>query len=150
MCPRSVSSVATRFYVYYDGACSACVEQADQLRKADRRHQKLSFIDCAGDDFHDEAAERDGLTQAALLRTIHVRSSDGTWFRGAEAIAEIYESQEMKRTARFWKSPVAHLAYQSLIFVRPLLTRVGGGKLASRLVRRQAERLNRDQSESSD
>ena len=110
----------TRFHVYFDGHCSACVEQVDKLRAADRRRKRLAFIDCAGDDFHDEAAQQAGMTQALLLRAIHVRSSDGTWYRGAEAIAQIYESQDMKRAARFWKSPVAHIAYRALVIVRPV------------------------------
>ncbi len=131
-----------RFSVYYDGKCPVCVIQAEKLKATDRRFGRLTFVDCAADNFSDESAKADGKTQSALLRAIHVRRSDGAWFRGAEAIAQICLAQERKRTARLWRSPAAVLVYRCLVFLRPGLSRLGASRLARQMVRRQARRIN--------
>lgn len=130
-----------RLVVYFDGKCSACADQAEAFKASDRRRKRLTFVDCAAKNFEDLAAREAGLTQADLRQTLHVRTRDGQWFRGAKAITAIYQALDMSRAASFWRSPAANVAYQTLVISRPVLSRLGAGRLIKRLMRVQARRM---------
>jgi predicted DCC family thiol-disulfide oxidoreductase YuxK len=99
--------------VYYDKSCPLCATEMHALQGLDWRG-RLQFVDCSPGTFEDRRAEAEGVTRADMMRRMHVRDPEGKWLTGMDAFEAVYAAAGLKRTARFWGSPL----------LRPLLARI--------------------------
>ncbi|MFK8017308.1 MAG: thiol-disulfide oxidoreductase DCC family protein [Gammaproteobacteria bacterium] len=88
--------------VYYDRSCPLCVAELEALQLTD---YGFELKDCSATDFHDEPATSCGITQAAMLESIHLRDEDGQWFKGVDAFEIIYRRTGNTTVANWLAKP---------------------------------------------
>lgn len=66
--------------LYYDGRCSLCTREIARLERL--RDESLALCDIHSLDAPADAGAPD---RDALLRTLHLRTGDGRWLKGADA-----------------------------------------------------------------
>lgn len=105
--------------VLYDGQCPVCQRTVRYFRRRDR-HDRLNFIDITGDAFN---ADDYGLTQAAVMASVHAVSADGRAARGMDAMRIM-----MRAVGRGWLAaptgwpilrPIFDWLYRSFARLRP-------------------------------
>jgi predicted DCC family thiol-disulfide oxidoreductase YuxK len=72
--------------MFYDGECPLCAREVRMLRRFDRA-SRIVFTDIAAPTFEPGAL---GLTQAALMASIHGRLPDGRLIEGVEVFRRAY------------------------------------------------------------
>lgn len=85
--------------LYYDGRCSLCADEIEQLRR--ERGAALALVDIHAADSEPDLPERD-----TLLRTLHLRRRDGSWLRGADANVAAWEGTPRWRWLRPLRWPL--------------------------------------------
>jgi predicted DCC family thiol-disulfide oxidoreductase YuxK len=138
--------------VYYDGACRLCSAEIRQIAALDRAGD-LFFVDCAAAGFDTQSARpelagrslhNEGITQEALLSSMHVHDVLGGWHRGVDAIALLYGSVGALGLARLWahpwSKPVMRRVYPWVVRNRMTLSALGLHRVLPRVVRLFAPR----------
>jgi predicted DCC family thiol-disulfide oxidoreductase YuxK len=74
--------------IFYDGECPLCAREVNMLRRLDRR-ARILLTDIAAPGFDASAL---GLTQAALMASIHGRLPDGRVIEGVEVFRRAYQA----------------------------------------------------------
>jgi predicted DCC family thiol-disulfide oxidoreductase YuxK len=74
--------------IFYDGECPLCAREVNMLRRLDRR-TRILLTDIAAPGFDASAL---GLTQAALMDSIHGRLPDGRLIEGVEVFRRAYQA----------------------------------------------------------
>jgi predicted DCC family thiol-disulfide oxidoreductase YuxK len=74
--------------IFYDGQCPLCTREVNMLRRLDRR-ARILLTDIAAPGFDAGAL---GLTQAALMASIHGRLPDGRVIEGVEVFRRAYQA----------------------------------------------------------
>jgi predicted DCC family thiol-disulfide oxidoreductase YuxK len=74
--------------VFYDGECPLCAREVAMLRRFDGKAHVL-FTDISSHDFDAEAL---GLSQTALMDSIHGRLPDGRLIEGVEVFRRAYQA----------------------------------------------------------
>jgi predicted DCC family thiol-disulfide oxidoreductase YuxK len=74
--------------IFYDGECPLCAREVNMLRRLDRR-TRILLTDIAAPGFDASAL---GLTQAALMDSIHGRLPDGRVIEGVEVFRRAYQA----------------------------------------------------------
>jgi len=88
--------------VYYDRSCPLCTAELDALQLTD---YGFDLKDCSAAEFHDETATTCGITQAAMLESIHLRDEHGQWFKGVDAFEIIYRRTGNTTVANWLAKP---------------------------------------------
>ena len=91
--------------VFYDGSCGLCSAEIAQLRELDA-DAEMHFIDCSVAGFDDGPWRAEGVTQADMLREMHVRDVLGDWHRGVDAFGVLYSCVGAPALARLWAHPL--------------------------------------------
>lgn len=101
-------SVKQRPRLYYDSACPVCRREIALVRRLSRQ---LDYVDVHA------LSDRDlpeGLTRDAMLRDLHLRDGDGTWFVGLSANTRLWQYTPL---APLWRT-------LTLPLVRPIAERL--------------------------
>jgi predicted DCC family thiol-disulfide oxidoreductase YuxK len=140
------ATVTDRAYplrVYYDRSCPVCRAEIHALKAEDHR-ERLQLVDCSAEGFTDDIASRDGKSQQAMMKAIHVVDAQGRWHTAADAFAAIYAAAGIERMARFWAAPslrpLLDRIYPLMAYCRPVLSVLGLHRLIGWFTRRAARR----------
>jgi predicted DCC family thiol-disulfide oxidoreductase YuxK len=77
--------------VFFDGECSDCRREIGWLQGKNRAEQS-KFIDIAARDFRSNSCKK---SLEELMSELHVPEFLGTWFRGVDALRQLYSSLGM-------------------------------------------------------
>jgi predicted DCC family thiol-disulfide oxidoreductase YuxK len=62
--------------VFFDASCGLCNGEMQMIKLHDTK-QRLFLIDCSAGDFEDAPYLAEGVSQAAMMKCLHVRNGDG-------------------------------------------------------------------------
>jgi predicted DCC family thiol-disulfide oxidoreductase YuxK len=124
MNPLEKKSTTPLLTIYYDGACQVCSREIAFYQKA-KGHEFLRFVDICRTGFD---AIREGLDPVEVHRSFHVRTADGTLYRGVPAFMAIWNSLPGFRWLVTMTKipgivPLMNLGYWGFSKIRPYLPR---------------------------
>lgn len=90
--------------LYYDGLCTLCAAEIEELRQT--RGDALALVDIHSLSATDEAADVDSRDSDTLLRVLHLKRSDGQWLTGADANVAAWEGTRRGRLLAVLRWPL--------------------------------------------
>lgn len=110
--------------VYYDASCRLCSAEIEAMKSRDAG-DRLRLADCSAEAF----VAPEGVSREELMSRIHARDANGTWLRGIDVFAEVYEAAGFRRLARIYRSralrPLLDRAYPWIADNRQALSKLG-------------------------
>lgn len=125
--------------IFYDASCAVCAQEMQIFKRCDQ-YDQLRLIDCSTPDFSATQYHAE-ITQQQMMQALHLQRADGSWLKGAEAVAFIYRLMGFTRMANVWQWSWMRKAYPWLAKHRQGLSRLGLDKIWSMLLKRSAQRL---------
>ena len=138
--------------IYFDASCPLCRNEMDTIKLHDTQGD-LILIDCSAPGFDDSSFKADGVEVAHMLDALHIRDSQGVWFKGVSAFELVYEAIGLTTVAKFWggnfTKPFAERIYPMIAKNRQLLTWTGipllfklWGKSIARRAHKRSQQCN--------
>ena len=87
--------------VYFDASCALCKREMAVIRLHDVM-LRLAWVDCSAADFDDAPFRAEGVTQAAMMASLHLQDADGAWITGVDAFAVLHRTVGMTGIASLW------------------------------------------------
>ena len=127
--------------VYYDASCPLCLSEMSTIKALDHAND-IVLSDCSAAEFCDPQAAGAGITQLAMMRLIHARTSTGEWLIGIDVFVDLYRRVGLHSVSKFWAhpwlSPVLRLLYPWIARYRLALSRLGINRIYEHAIERAA------------
>lgn len=114
--------------IFYDASCKLCNTEMESVRALDQKH-RLVLVDCSSADFDERPYTEVGISQQDMLNCMHIRDSQGNWYRGVDAFEHIYNAIGLRKIAKLWAHPLTRplteRAYPWVVKNRHVLSHLG-------------------------
>jgi predicted DCC family thiol-disulfide oxidoreductase YuxK len=114
--------------VYFDASCRLCSSEIQAIKLHDT-NGNLVLIDCSAADFDDGLFRVEGITREEMMESLHVRDSQGKWFKGVSSFELIYRTVGMPGMAGLWGGrltrPLTEAVYPWIVSHRQSLSKLG-------------------------
>ena len=114
--------------VYFDASCRLCNSEIQTIKLHDVENN-LILVDCSAEEFEGSLFKTEGVTRKEMMDQLHVRDSQGAWFKGVASFELLYRTVGLSTIANFWGGrytrPLAELLYPWIARHRQVLSRTG-------------------------
>lgn len=110
--------------VFYDASCPLCADEMHLLKSLDEQ-ARFTLVDCSAKDFDERPYLKQNVDKARMMQRLHLLQADGTWVKGARAIALVYEAVGISAMAKLWRFKWLEKAYPWIADNRYLISHLG-------------------------